>query len=171
VNERKNLVGGLLLGGLGALLLYKLFRWRRFDDERPPIRVRGGSVVFENQLVVGESESRDWISSGDRRDWKPEHPEGKRVTEFVVSVVRPSGRCVPMRGHVVMIRRTPANTPPLHVNIVDGEPVVGPKNQLDVNNGLTLKTISYDAGDLVSVAVGSDECNLTRDSEVWIWPR
>jgi hypothetical protein len=79
-------LGGTAVGALGAYLL--LHKGDEDQEDRPPILVRDGSLVFES----GDPQSHDptektgkaWIDDGE--DWQPEHPEGKGTKWFVVEI-------------------------------------------------------------------------------------
>lgn len=80
-------MGGLLV--LGAVTLLD----HHEDEERPPIIVKNGSLIFES----GDSKSEDpeektgkpWHEVGN--EWQPDHPEGKKVKWFSVGVQGPGG--------------------------------------------------------------------------------
>jgi hypothetical protein len=77
VSDRKNWLTALLLGGIGGLILWKkLNPFRRDEDERPPIRVRGGSIQFQNDY--------GWHEHGG--EWKTRQSGAKPVRYFTVTV-------------------------------------------------------------------------------------
>jgi hypothetical protein len=158
------LVGTVVLVGLVLFVL----KWVRADDDRPPIIVRGGSVVFELQLIPGETASRDWVPDGG--DWTPDQPNGHVTTTLTVTIDSQDPTCQSLEGPTVHVLRTPNNTPPLHVAAAGGKPKVGPMNQLNPDNSGQLKTLSYTAGSLVGIRVGSKDCPVTNSNEITIQP-
>ena len=77
---------GALVAGLIAAALF--FRIRSGDDEeRPPIIVRGGSIVFQSGDPNGsadEKQGRRWMPVGD--DWQPDHLKGVPVNLFTIAI-------------------------------------------------------------------------------------
>ena len=74
MSTRKNWAVGLLFGGVVGWLLYKLIGSR--EDDRPPIRVRGGSIRFHNDY--------GWLDASG--EWKTGQTRAKRVKYFTVTV-------------------------------------------------------------------------------------
>lgn len=80
---------GLLAGGL---LGYALAGAE--DEDRPPIIVKGGSLIFESGDVDGDADEKTgkpWKQVGS--DWQPDHKEGKKTQWFSVAIRGGSGSC------------------------------------------------------------------------------
>ncbi len=78
------LVGGLLVLGYSALT-----EDDAMDEDRPPIIVKGGSLIFESGDASSsdpdESTGKPWVAMGS--DWQPDHPRGKKTKWFSVNLV------------------------------------------------------------------------------------
>ena len=72
---------GALLVAAGAVAILAYFwgnRQRRFNEDRPDIRVRNAKLRFEND--------KDWKdASGAGRRWKLDHAQGKSIKKFIVA--------------------------------------------------------------------------------------
>jgi hypothetical protein len=81
-------VGGLIVGGLLAYAALQTMD-RAEDEDRPPIIVRGGSIIFQS----GDPESSDsderpgkpWLQDG-AGDWQPDQPSGKKSKWFSIAI-------------------------------------------------------------------------------------
>jgi hypothetical protein len=122
VSARTKWITGLVAGGAVGFLLYKLLKLRR--DERPPIRVRGGSVHLETDCGWIEAGSNEW-----RQDLAAPPVRG-----FIVTVYQGSSTRV-FTGQTVHINQG-AEMLTLSID-VNGEPKVGPRGRLakDPGNG------------------------------------
>jgi hypothetical protein len=88
----------------GLLYVAASFLLRQGDDEdRPPIIVKNGSMVIEID-VPGNVRHR-WKKDLIGRQWKPEHPNGRKVDRFDVSYTDAPG-CTAMSGSEVSITYT-----------------------------------------------------------------
>lgn len=141
------------------------------DEERPPIIVRNGSIVFENQLVSGPStgQSKLWVPSGTRK-WKPDHKEGKRISGFDVTFNGVD--CAPMSGHPVRITRTNgAGGNETYEIKREGLFRVDPKVQapvdMTVDNSIPKTTLtSKDTGGAITeVRIANTTCNIPSTSK------
>lgn len=80
-------VGGIVLGGL---LVYGALRAGRGDEDedRPPIIVKGGSLIFESgdadSSDPGEKTGKAWVQHNN--DWQPNQKKGKKVKWLVVGL-------------------------------------------------------------------------------------
>ena len=76
----------------GASAVYALFRFFAEDEERPPIIVRGGSLVFESgdprHSNGKKRKSKRWKHEF---GWKPDHRKGENVSRFDVSFETDTG--------------------------------------------------------------------------------
>ena len=87
---------GIAAAGLigGALLGYAVGS-RAADDDRPPIIVKGGSLIFQsgdpNSSEQEEKQGKPWKQVGN--DWQPDHDDGKKTTWFSVAISGGSGSC------------------------------------------------------------------------------
>jgi hypothetical protein len=76
------LVAGVIVGTLSGLLISS-----GDDEERPPIIVRGGSIVFESGDKNGkpkEKKGKKWIPAGN--DWQPDQGEGIPVADLSIAI-------------------------------------------------------------------------------------
>jgi hypothetical protein len=155
---------GFAIAGLVGLCMRFLMH-KRDEDDRPPILVRDGSVHIEQTPVPGEADVPEWVGDGD--NWRPDHPNGREIHRFLVSVTDPrSGSCKKLTGNTVRIFRD--SSPPIHFVVAGGEPKVGPKGILtkDPSVARLLKA----SGRPKEVQVGGHTCMLSEDAVVWIWP-
>jgi hypothetical protein len=70
-----------------AVLFRRLFRFfirLRGNEDRPPIIVREGSIVFEHKVINGKQ--LDWDDS--QSDWTPKQPNGKRIDFIRATIVK-----------------------------------------------------------------------------------
>ena len=63
------------------------------DEERPPIIVRGGSVIFESG--EGAKKGKKWKKVND--DWQPDHGNGIPVNKFTVAIQGSDTECPPLQ--------------------------------------------------------------------------
>ena len=63
------------------------------DEERPPIIVRGGSVIFESG--EGAKKGKKWKKVND--DWQPDHGNGIPVNKFRVAIQGSDAECPPLQ--------------------------------------------------------------------------
>jgi hypothetical protein len=157
---------GAVAAGILTFAAYKLMS----DEDRPPIVVKGGSIIFEMHPLPGQPTSPNWVDDGNGQNWKPDHPAGTKVAKFIVSVINPDGQCSRLEGNAVQLSHSAGNDK-LHVNVGGQEPNVGPKAKLTADNGAALRTLRFADGDLTAVRVQNTECKLKSDSQVWIWPK
>ena len=58
------------------------------DEERPPIIVRGGSIIFEsgdkNSNKPKEKKGKKWAHAGS--DWQPDQPHGIAISDLTVAI-------------------------------------------------------------------------------------
>ena len=77
---------GLIVGGL--LVYGALSSTRADDEERPPIIVRGGSLIFESGDATStdpaEKTGKPWTQVGS--DWQPDHGNGNKTKWFSVEL-------------------------------------------------------------------------------------
>jgi hypothetical protein len=149
------------------------------NEERPPIIVRGGSIVFENQLVSGTGQSKRWVPSGTKK-WKPDHQEGKRINDFEVTFT--GVQCATLTGHPVRITRTNGSGATETYDIkregwlrVDPKVVAPQTVDLVVNNAIPKATLtSPDTGGAITeVRIGGSSCALPAENnaEIIVQPR
>lgn len=148
VSARTKWFTGLVAGGVVGFILYKLLTLRH--DERPPIRVRGGSVHVETDcgwIQVGSSEWRQDLAA-------------PPVQGFIVTVYQGSSTRV-FTGHTVHINEGPEMLS-LSIN-VNGEPRLGPRGRLAKDPSSGGRRVTDSAGTLTRVHVipGHQPLNLT----------
>jgi hypothetical protein len=70
----------LVVLGVAAGVAVWWFWWKPFggNEDRPEIVVRNRKLRIKT--------GKDWKDQGSRRKWKPDHPNGKSVKEFKVTV-------------------------------------------------------------------------------------
>ena len=64
------------------------------DEDRPPIIVKGGSLIFQSGDPDGDAEEqagKRWKQVGS--DWQPDHDDGKKTSWFSVAIRGGSGSC------------------------------------------------------------------------------
>ncbi|HXG57027.1 MAG TPA: hypothetical protein VNJ03_16735 [Vicinamibacterales bacterium] len=95
--QKSNLVKGLSIGAVlgvltGAAVMYSFQQPSVEDDDRPPIIVRGGSLIFESGDTKKSKPGKPWRketvtdSAGQSEvQWKPDHEKARSVGLFVVS--------------------------------------------------------------------------------------
>lgn len=144
--------------------------------DRPPIIVKGGSVLIENQPLKGKSTGPGW--SDDGSDWKLDQQDGVDVSAYLVGVVAGvSGSCEDLRGETVVIQHN-GSGPQLTFRIADDQPKVGPKGQLTPETSGGLKRLRFGDESVRPTTVlvydqnpqQGQSCELGANSQVWIWP-
>jgi hypothetical protein len=88
-DETKIVVGGLVTVGVIAAVYYLFF----FEEDRPPILVRRGSLDVVN--------SKKWKKK--TTHWQPDHPNGKHVSHYEVTVRSGGSSLPPVKGDRVLI--------------------------------------------------------------------
>jgi len=79
---------GTLVAGLLAATLVVLTKGAD-DEERPPIIVRGGSLIFESGDKSGKPKHKKgklWIAGAAGTDWQPDHDDGISVVDFTIAI-------------------------------------------------------------------------------------
>ena len=90
--ETNKLLIGVATGALVGALLVGLVLWEGSDDEdRPPIIVRGGSLIFESGDATKPGKS--WKEKVAGKDWIADQAKGHHVSTFVVTFDGGSGAC------------------------------------------------------------------------------
>jgi hypothetical protein len=147
-----------------------------FFADRPPIIVKNGSVIIENQPLKGKSTNPGWVDDG--QEWKIDHEDPPNVGEYLVGVTGGvSGECEDLRGTHVRIEHD-GNGASLTFRIANDEPKVGPKGQLTPETVGGLRRLRFgDQGVRATRVLVYDQnpqqgrsCQLGTDSQVWIWP-
>jgi hypothetical protein len=121
-----------VVGLLAGAIAFRLFRT---DDDRPPIRVRGGSVRFEN----------DWGWKDDGGEWKTRQQAAKKVKYFTVLVDgKPCGlqRAVQLN---IIYERANGSQATFRVIHRNGEPRIIPGGSL-AQDPFNSDAIVHDAG-------------------------
>ncbi len=154
----------VLLGFAFALGLFD----RNGDEERPPIIVRNGSIVFENDLVGSTGQSKHWVPSGSHK-WKPDHDKGLRVREFHVTFT--GVECDPMTGQPVDITRSTGESFQVKregVFRVDPKDKAPQDATMTPDNSLPKATLTSDdaGGYITEVRIGNQRCNTSEAKAV-----
>ena len=96
------LIGGLLVGGVLSTI-----GSGGDDEERPPIIVRGGSIVFEsgdkNTTKPKEKKGKKWTPAGN--DWQPDQAHGIPVSDLTIAIRGGN------QGSCPALDRVPGNPP------------------------------------------------------------
>lgn len=160
----------LIIAGVGGLAIAACTNTVYSDEDRPPIVVKNGSIIFEND--------RDWVP-GATRAWTLDQPKGKAVTTFDVSFKSVS--CASTSGTVVTIIRTSAGgqTQTYKVIRTGGsrpEPLINAPVDMDVDNVPARKTLtSRDSGGAITEVkvAGGTTCTVPPGGmpEIEIKPR
>ena len=148
-------VAGMLLGGVGGWLLHRVLGWFTHVN-RPPIIVRGGSIEFET--TVG------WDDDG---DWRPNHPQGKDVEYFLVTVTGPTPCTLMKSKHLTITYRVGARDETFRLTLKHGEPRIGPKGLLR-KNGRRLHHGDSGAGHISDIRVvghPNEVCSFTKSPD------
>ena len=79
----------------GTLLGYSITGTRDYDEDRPPIIVRGGSLIFQSgdpdSSEAEEKAGKPWKQVG--TDWQPDQDYGKKTSWFSVAIRGGSNSC------------------------------------------------------------------------------
>jgi hypothetical protein len=148
--------GAFVVGGVAGWVIYWLLRKRIGDEERPPIIVKGGSIIFEHEKGWAEA-------AGD--DWKPDHPEGKPIDGFIVQIKRGGQVTQEFRGallHFLHLHR-------FIVGIAHDEPKVNPRRFLSARSreAVWFEGGPRNVGEMI-VFPGNIRYTLEDDEEAWI---
>jgi hypothetical protein len=84
---------GLVAGAVLTVMVFKLLAAQDVEDQdRPPIIVRGGSLIFESGDREKNIQGRPWFEDDtNAAEWKQFQPRGKPTTGFHLEF--PSGAC------------------------------------------------------------------------------
>src|SRR5258708_25596596 len=70
------------------------------SDDRPPIIVSNGSLIFDGgdaaDSATIKSHWADWVQDDLSSHWKPDLPTGKNVNRYDVTVQTTGNSCAPM---------------------------------------------------------------------------
>jgi len=105
------IVAALVLAGAWAIQRFDLLDDPEWDgsEERPPIIVRNGSILFENgdpsDSSTLKSHWHDWAQDLTTPKWKPDHDDGYHVNSYQVTTTGVIG-CSPLTGREVTINYT-----------------------------------------------------------------
>jgi hypothetical protein len=154
VSARTKWFTGMVVGGVVGFILYKLLHLRH--DERPPIRVRGGSVDFDTDC--------GWTEVGKSDEWMQD-VDAQPVARYIVEIHKGSSTMV-QRGNKVHINQGSAM---LSLSIDnDGEPKLGPRSRLPKDTGSGHRRVRDTASRLerVHVIPGNNPVDLAHSD--WI---
>ena len=142
------------------------------NEERPPIIVRGGSLVIqsgdERSTKPAHKKGKPWREPGsDRKRWKQKHDNGKHVTTYAVSFQGGGGTCSPV--HATDVRVIYQLTGGDRVDVVIGrdktddsddlEPLITSSRELTPNNEREQPTLTLPLdGSIVSISAGGNTC-------------
>ena len=164
----------LLTGGILIMAAYALDWWGL--DDRPPIIVKNGSVVIENQPFKGKSTGPGWTDDG--QDWNSDQQNANDVDKYVVGVVGGvSGTCEDLEGKNIVIDHSGSGAP-LTFKVAGKQPKIGPRGQLMPDTSYGLKRLKFGNADVRPTKVSvydnnpgeAQSCELGVNSQVWIWP-
>ena len=94
MSENLKRAGFAVLGLAGGFALGLLVGAGAEDEDRPPIIVKGGSLIFQSGDPDGASDEKagkSWKQVGG--DWQPDHDNGKKTNWFSVAIRGGSGSC------------------------------------------------------------------------------
>jgi hypothetical protein len=161
-------LGGLTVGLVtGALIMTAVVRE---EEDRPPMVVRGGSLIFQNG-IPNSVPSKKCKKNGN--DWEMDHPNGKPTNYFIVAVVG-SGTCglavvnsialeYRLNGGGTKVYSIELKGPGNKIPMIVGEnlaPVQGDETTLNVT----------DAGTLIRVTAGSISCQPMSNQPIYVLP-
>jgi hypothetical protein len=136
----------------------------RDDEDRPPIIVKGGSLIIQSGRE-GEP-GKPWESA--EGGFRQRHDEGKNLETYSVRFVGGSGSCASKFARTVRVTYQPDSGGRYVVTItrarnpVTGkhEPFVTPVGRLRIDNTLPNPSLILDGrrSTIVSVAIGSEVC-------------
>lgn len=119
-------IAGILVGAFSAVIS------SGDDEERPPIIVRGGSIIFESGDKNGkpkEKKGKKWTPSGS--DWQPDQGEGIPVADLTIAIRGGNQSSCPALQRVVG-DKTAGEAPVITVTYTD-------QNQQDTKFTITTK--------------------------------
>jgi hypothetical protein len=85
-------LGGLTVGIVGTALI--LTAVVRDDEDRPPMVVKGGSLIFQSGVDAAHPGKRWKKNANSTTEWQMDHPRGKPTRTFLV-MMSGSGSCGP----------------------------------------------------------------------------
>jgi hypothetical protein len=174
-------LGGLLLGGLILYGILGLFS-RAEDEDRPPIIVRGGSIIFQSgdpgSDDTDERDGRPWAKYGG--DWQPDHPRGKGMKWMSVRVLGSSCPVLSMTRRITLTYRASDGTETEFVispkpRPMSGTPapaITGPLEIGDTGDNPTLVFGTPDEGRISRIRFqaqgsGNVQCEDPQDLKIW----
>lgn len=141
------------------------------NDERPPIIVRGGSLVIQS----GDTKSKDpnhnkgkrWRKDG--KHWKQEHDNGKDVKTYSVSFQGGGGTCGPTLSPEVRVTYQLTSGEKVVILIGRGdklgperekEPLIVSSRDLVIDNSTDQPTLTLQLeGEIVAISAGGNVCS------------
>jgi hypothetical protein len=141
------------------------------DDERPPIIVRGGSLII--QSGDGKSSNpkhkigKQWKK--DAKEYRQIHDNGKHVARYSVSFVGGGAACTPDFATDVRVSYQTHSGEKVTIQITrreksgsnKTEPVVLSDKDLSINNDIEQPTLTLpdEGGKILSISIGSKVCS------------
>ena len=92
----------LIAAGIGIAAAVRYFRKPRFDEDRPAIIVKGGSLIFQSGDDRIAQKGRAWRQVGEGR-WTPHQPKGRPAVHMILSIDGDAG-CKVVRQAVRVIK-------------------------------------------------------------------
>lgn len=73
---------------------YTAYKFVAEDEDRPPIIVKSGSLIFENGDDA-QNQGKPWHEPNAKQEWQLDHPKGRPTKQFHAIFVGGTGDCAP----------------------------------------------------------------------------
>jgi hypothetical protein len=141
------------------------------DDERPPIIVKGGSLIIQSGDAKSSNPKhkfgKKWEKDG--KNWKQTHGNGKHVGKYSVSFQGGGATCTPDFASDVRVTYKPKSGDKIVIVITrrerssadnDTEPLIVSPVELQPDNERDQPTLTLAGeGKILSIAIGSKVCS------------
>lgn len=170
---------GLILGGIAGSAVV-ILKHILTDDDRPPIKVRGGSVTVEKHPPRGKARAPEWQKVPAQDAWRSkQRAVGKLDIAITNPAVGPDVENLPgqdlelLHTHQDERGETEEKRLFIRVDATNKYLLVGPLADfsLDPNNSGARRLLFQTPGNLIEVKVDDAVYYLDDKSEIWIWPR
>lgn len=160
-DRTKAAITGFVVGAAAGVLLGYTLDKLGGNEDRPPIIVKGGSLIFQS--------AKPWRqSSANSRQWQPNHPEGKETNNFQVMFIGGSGSCNPLFTSNATVTFKPDDAEAVTFTLAPEPEMDGGKSPAPTVEGPDLvqkdetgpaPSLVYDkSGEITQVVAGSSTC-------------
>ena len=155
-----------VVGAVVGAVVRQLITRPPFDEERPAMIIKNGSITFEN-----EGKKVGW--DGDTDYFYPNQPGGRKVTSLVAEATNADGGTTVMKGEELIVTYTPDTGVPqdFEVQVKDNQPKIKHQDKLCHDNGKKeLRFGEKGNGRISKVVLGGTTCTFSKaNGLIKIW--